>query len=164
MEMQQIRCFLALCEEGTFTRAAARCGVSQPSLSNAIKQLEAELGGPLFERSHKTSRLSALGRCVQPHLADINHAAAVAKHVAASFLVGPTVLTPNVQERSMRKIAYGAAFVAGVLLVAVLVIRHPHGATASQFHASHITNVRALMATIDVKTLPRQDILSEADE
>jgi DNA-binding MarR family transcriptional regulator len=56
MEMQQIRYFLALCEAGNFSRAAARCGISQPSLSNAIKQLEAELGGPLFERNHKTSR------------------------------------------------------------------------------------------------------------
>jgi Bacterial regulatory helix-turn-helix protein, lysR family len=164
MEMRQIRYFLCLCEEGTFTRAAARCGISQPSLSNAIKQLEAELGGPLFERSRKTSRLSALGRCVRPHLADIAHSAAVAKHVAARFLVGPTVLTPNVQERSMRKIAYGAAFAAGVLLVAILVVRQPQPVTASQFKASQITDVRALMATIDVKALPRQDMLSEADE
>lgn len=164
MEMRQIQYFLALCEEGSFTRAAERCGVSQPSLSNAIKQLEAELGGPLFARSRKTSRLSALGRCVRPHLADVDHAAAVAKHVAASFLVGPTVLTPNVQERSMRKIAYGAAVAAGVLLVAVLVVRQPQPVTASQFQASQITDVRALMSTIDVKALPTQDILSEAEE
>jgi DNA-binding transcriptional LysR family regulator len=164
MEMRQIQYFLALCEEGSFTRAAERCGVSQPSLSNAIKQLEAELGGPLFERRHKTSRLSTLGLRVRSHLADVEHSAAVAKQVAAKFMVGPTLLTPNVQERSMRKIVYAAAFAAGLLLVAIQVIRQPYHATASQFKTSQITDVRALMATIDVKALPRQDILSEADE
>ena len=48
MQMNQIRYFLALCEERNFTRAAKRCCVSQPSVTNAIKQLELELGGPLF--------------------------------------------------------------------------------------------------------------------
>src|SRR5215468_10129897 len=45
MQMQQIRYFLALCEERSFTRAAKRCGISQPSLTNAIIALEQELGG-----------------------------------------------------------------------------------------------------------------------
>jgi LysR family transcriptional regulator, hydrogen peroxide-inducible genes activator len=36
MQMQQIRYFLALCKERSFTHAAKRCGVSQPSLTNAI--------------------------------------------------------------------------------------------------------------------------------
>jgi DNA-binding transcriptional LysR family regulator len=51
MEMHQVRCFLALCDELNFTRAAARVDVSQPSLTRAIKMLEAELGGPLFRGS-----------------------------------------------------------------------------------------------------------------
>jgi len=51
MQMQQIRYFLALCEERSFTRAAKRCGVSQPSLTNAILGLEQELGGALFQRA-----------------------------------------------------------------------------------------------------------------
>ena len=50
MQMHQIRYFLALCEERNFTRAAKRCGVSQPSLTNAIIGLEQELGGALFQR------------------------------------------------------------------------------------------------------------------
>jgi DNA-binding transcriptional LysR family regulator len=36
-----------LCSERNFTKAARRCGVSQPSLSNGIKALESELGGQL---------------------------------------------------------------------------------------------------------------------
>ena len=64
----------------------------------------------------------------------------------------------------MRKIIYGAAFAAGVLLVALLVVRHPDPVTASQFNASNITDVRAIEATIDMKALPRQGTLSEAEE
>ena len=40
METNQVRYFLALCEENNFTRAAKRCGVSQPSVSNAIRRLK----------------------------------------------------------------------------------------------------------------------------
>jgi hypothetical protein len=62
----------------------------------------------------------------------------------------------------MRKIFYGAAIAAGVLLVAVLVGRQPYSATASQFKANDIVDVRALEATIDMSALPRQDIPSES--
>jgi DNA-binding transcriptional LysR family regulator len=48
--MHQVRYFLALCEELNFTRAARRCGISQPSLTTAIRALERELAGALFHR------------------------------------------------------------------------------------------------------------------
>ena len=86
MEMQHIRYFLALCEERNFTRAAARCGVAQPSLTRAIKRLEQELGGPLFTRSRKTTELTGLGRAVRPQFAEIARAAAAARREAARYL------------------------------------------------------------------------------
>ena len=67
MQMHQIRYFLALCEERNFTRAARRCGVSQPSLTNAIIGLERELGGALFQRK-PTIALTVLGHAVHPYL------------------------------------------------------------------------------------------------
>jgi LysR family transcriptional regulator, hydrogen peroxide-inducible genes activator len=67
MNVDQIFYFLVLCEELHFTRAAERCRVAQPSLTNAIRALEAEIGGPLFHRRPKP-RLSGLGKSVQPHL------------------------------------------------------------------------------------------------
>ena len=67
MQMQQIRYFLALCEERSFTRAAKRCGVSQPSLTNAIMALEQELGGALFQRKPLVA-LTVLGHAVHPYL------------------------------------------------------------------------------------------------
>jgi LysR family transcriptional regulator, hydrogen peroxide-inducible genes activator len=64
VELTQIRYFVMLCSERSFTKAARRCGVSQPSLSNGIKALESELGGQLFERTSMT--LTALGKSVRP--------------------------------------------------------------------------------------------------
>jgi DNA-binding transcriptional LysR family regulator len=67
MEIRQIVYFLALCEELHFTRAARRCGVAQPSLTNAIRLLEREFGAPLFHRKPRPS-LSELGAAVRPEL------------------------------------------------------------------------------------------------
>jgi LysR family transcriptional regulator, hydrogen peroxide-inducible genes activator len=66
MELRQIKYFLALCQVGRFTRAAAICGMSQPALSTAIRRLEHELGRPLFDRGRPV-RLSPLGEAVKPH-------------------------------------------------------------------------------------------------
>jgi DNA-binding transcriptional LysR family regulator len=79
MEMAHVRYFLALCEEGSFTRAARRCGVAQPSLTRGIKVLERELGGPLFQRRRgplfqrrrNGAQLTELGVCVEPYFAAI---------------------------------------------------------------------------------------------
>lgn len=82
MELRDIRYFLVLCEELHFTRAADRCGVSQPCISAAIKKIEAELGGVLFHRRPQP-RLSELGRVVRPLLEDalrnVEHSLALAQ-------------------------------------------------------------------------------------
>ena len=82
MEMQQVRYFLAICEEGNFTRAAERCGVKQPSLTRAIKILETEFEGPLFVRTPKGTTLSQLGRQVRTYFLQIDNSAARAKAIA----------------------------------------------------------------------------------
>jgi DNA-binding transcriptional LysR family regulator len=73
MTFEQIGYFLALAEERSFVRAARRCGISQPSLTNAVKSLEAVLGAPLFERTVTGSKLTAFGIQMHPHLAQIHH-------------------------------------------------------------------------------------------
>ena len=50
MNLRQLEYFVAIAEQGSLTHAAERLFVSQPSLSQQIQTLEAELGGPLLER------------------------------------------------------------------------------------------------------------------
>jgi len=56
MEMHQLRYAVAVARTGNFSRAAERCHVSQPSLSQQILKLEAELGERLFERTRREVR------------------------------------------------------------------------------------------------------------
>ncbi|MFG6095777.1 LysR family transcriptional regulator [Leptothoe sp. ISB3NOV94-8A] len=62
MDLYQVRYFLAIAETGTFSRAAERLYLSQPSLSTGIKKLEQELGVSLFERGGRRTVLTAAGR------------------------------------------------------------------------------------------------------
>lgn len=86
MEMHQVRYFSALAETLNFTAAARRCNVSQPALTRAIKLLEDELGGPLFNRERNRSHLTELGRSVQPLLLEMLASAQAAKERARSLL------------------------------------------------------------------------------
>jgi DNA-binding transcriptional LysR family regulator len=65
--LRQFAYFLAVVEEGSFSRAAARMHVAQPSLSQQVRALEAELGGPLLDRLPRAVRLTPAGRAVLPH-------------------------------------------------------------------------------------------------
>jgi DNA-binding transcriptional LysR family regulator len=88
MQMHQVHYFLALCEELNFTRAARRCGVSQPSLTNAISALEREVGGALFHRKPSTA-LTGLGRMVRPYLDEIARNADHVREVARTLTPRP---------------------------------------------------------------------------
>ena len=91
MQMNQVRYFLALCEERTFTRAAKRCDVSQPSLTNAIRRLEQTLGGSLFHRNNTNTVLTELGRVVKPYLRQIDRNVYEAKRKAAKVLSADSI-------------------------------------------------------------------------
>jgi LysR family hydrogen peroxide-inducible transcriptional activator len=63
MEIHQLRYFVAVAGEGSFSRAAAKVRVAQPSLSQQIQKLEAEVGQPLFDRLPRSVVLTEAGRC-----------------------------------------------------------------------------------------------------
>jgi LysR family hydrogen peroxide-inducible transcriptional activator len=66
MEVHQLRYFCAVARQGTFTRASEVEHVAQPSLSQQILKLEAELGSRLFDRLPRSARLTVFGRAFLP--------------------------------------------------------------------------------------------------
>src|SRR6266487_1683848 len=64
MELHQLRYFVAVADEGNFSRAAAKVHVAQPSLSQQIRKLEAEVGQPLFDRLPRSVVLTEAGHCL----------------------------------------------------------------------------------------------------
>ena len=64
VERRQLESFLAVAEAGSFTRAASRLSIAQPSLSYSIRALERELGVTLFERHGRGVRLTAAGEAL----------------------------------------------------------------------------------------------------
>lgn len=102
MEVHQLRYFCAVARRGNFTRAAEDEHVAQPSLSQQIQKLEADLGAPLFERLGRTVRLTACGERLLPQaqeiLRQLNDARqsvqALVKGVQGRLVVGaiPTIM------------------------------------------------------------------------
>jgi DNA-binding transcriptional LysR family regulator len=86
MEMHQVRYFLAAAKHLNFTKAAEECGVSAPSLIKAMKLLEMEFGGPLFNRERARTHLTELGRIALPHLEQVLAESLDAKRKAHDFL------------------------------------------------------------------------------
>jgi LysR family transcriptional regulator, hydrogen peroxide-inducible genes activator len=67
MEMHQLRYFVAVAEEGSFSRAAERMRVAQPSLSQQMQKLEAEVGHSLFDRLSRRVTPTEAGRQLLPY-------------------------------------------------------------------------------------------------
>jgi LysR family hydrogen peroxide-inducible transcriptional activator len=71
MEIHQLRYYVAVAELGSFTKAALRCSVSQPSLSQQIQKLERELGQQLLDRLGRKLRLTEAGQAFYERAAAI---------------------------------------------------------------------------------------------
>ena len=70
-DLRQLRAFTAVAAELNFIRASERLGVSQPALSQTIRQLEATLGLQLFDRDTRHVRLTAAGALIIEDVRDI---------------------------------------------------------------------------------------------
>lgn len=67
MEFHQLRYVCAIADTGNFSRAAERCQIAQPSLSQQVLKLEEDLGAKLFDRLGRSVRLTDAGRAFIPH-------------------------------------------------------------------------------------------------
>jgi len=86
MKLDQIRYFMVLCQTLNFARAAERCGVSQPSLTRAVQNLEQELGGLLIRREGRLTHLTKLGELVRPLLQELLEQVTTTRSAAHRFL------------------------------------------------------------------------------
>ena len=123
VKMHQVFYFVALCEEQSFSRAAKRCGVAQPSLTRAIQTLEEEFSAQLFERSRPNVRLTQLGLLVRPDFERISQATTVlAQRITEFKATSPAKPDPTSMETSMRATI---AIVAAVALILLGLALHP---------------------------------------
>ena len=88
-DLRQLQCFLAAAERLHFTQAAAALGISQPTLSLAIRQLERDLGAPLFDRVGRSVQLTAAGALFRERAAPILQADTGRFRMHTTVLVDP---------------------------------------------------------------------------
>ena len=88
LEINQLRCFVAVAEELHFSRAAERLHMTQPPLSRQIQLLEHSIGLPLFVRSNRMVRLTPAGRNLLPEARSILRLAEQARNSALRVGLG----------------------------------------------------------------------------
>ena len=71
MTLRQVEVFLAVAREKSFSLAAEKIHLSQPTLSEHVRELEHELGKPLFFRRGRTVTLTEAGRVFEPYAASV---------------------------------------------------------------------------------------------
>ncbi len=103
MTFRQLEVFLAVAREGSFSVAAGKVHLSQPTMSEHVQELERELGKPLFARRGRAVALTEAGRVLEPYAARVVAAVGDARQAVVeldglargSLLIGAST-TPGV--------------------------------------------------------------------
>jgi DNA-binding transcriptional LysR family regulator len=109
MELHQLAYFVAVVDEGSFTRGAARMRVAQPGVSQQIRRLERELGETLLDRSGRQVRLTASGTAFLTHARNVLTAVAAGRQaidemrglVTGRVCIGITANLPGINLPSL---------------------------------------------------------------
>jgi DNA-binding transcriptional LysR family regulator len=106
VELRQLATFVAVAEEGSFTRAADRLHVVQSAVSAGIRKLEQELGAMLFDRSTHSVKLTDAGRALLPEARATLAAAQAARDAVDEARGGlrGTVALGTMQAQGMRAV------------------------------------------------------------
>jgi DNA-binding transcriptional LysR family regulator len=118
MELHRLEYFVAVAEEGSFTRAAARVHVAQSGVSAQVRRLEAELGQRLLDRSGRAVRLTDVGAAVLPY-------ARAALDAVAGARLAVDELTGLVRGRVAMGMVLSRPFLDVADLLATFRARHP---------------------------------------
>lgn len=156
VRMHQVTYFLALCDEQSFTRAARRCGITQPSLTCAIQELEGECGHRLFERNKSGVSLTELGMLVKPDFVRIEQALANITRKAAEFRHPPPMKTGSeTKEAPMRAISVTVLLIA-IIAIGLALRPTPLATAAVTEQADSQIDPYALQSSVETKALPQQ--------
>ncbi|HSL22635.1 MAG TPA: LysR family transcriptional regulator [Vicinamibacterales bacterium] len=85
MELQELRAFVAVASERSFSRAARKLGRTQPAISQAIRRLETALGEPLIDRSSRDGTLTQAGLTFREYAQRVLDLAAEAERAVAEL-------------------------------------------------------------------------------
>ena len=86
MTLTQLSYVMAVAELGSFSRAARRCHVTQPTLSSGVAELENELGARIFRRSTRAVALSPFGQALLPSVSHVLRGADALRLLANGLL------------------------------------------------------------------------------
>ena len=86
MELRHLRYFVAVADAGSVSRAATQLRVTQPALSRQIRDLETELGLPLFDRVGRRLQLTAAGETLLARTRDVLRAAESLREEAGALV------------------------------------------------------------------------------
>jgi DNA-binding transcriptional LysR family regulator len=157
VELRQLATFVAVAEEGSFTRASDRLHVVQSAVSAGVRNLERELGATLFDRTTHRVQLTDAGRALLPEARTALAAATAARDAVDAVRGGVrgTVLLGAMQAQGMRAINVPG-------LLAEFRKHHPlvevhirHNAGGSSQLAANVREGRLDLAFV---ALPNQDI------
>lgn len=153
---RQFEILIAAADAESFSAAAQRLGISQPSLSESIRRIEREIGALLFERTTRSVKLTSEGR----------HAAAVAREIVRDFKRALVRLSSRSNDRQGRiSIAALPSIACAVLPAVIEVFRREHPGIDVALH--DIQHERALAMVIEgtadiavtLKPAPHDDLV-----
>lgn len=149
LTLRQLEILVAAADAATFSEAAQNLGISQPSLSEAIRRMEGELGVAMFDRNTRSVALTADGR----------HTVAVAREVVREFRLGLESIADRSRARRARVTIAALPSVACAVLPAALrafLQQHPGTEIALDdvLHERAIALVRDGIADLAVTVRP----------